>query len=488
MSPLLHEKLPLSDRAGRQTAAAEAVQAARAAFAGWKELSFRQRAVHLEKVRRLLTRRADAVARVVSEENGKPLTEVLGAEILGSAEMLRVLLREGGAWIAPRTIPCRLSDRLRGVRHVRLLYEPMGVIGIIGTWNYPLLINLRQIASALLCGNAVVWKPSEHSPRTAAVVEEIFREAGLPAGVFTVLPAQRQAGVDLVSAGCEKIVFTGHAATGRRILKELADKGIPSIMELSGMDAALVCEDADLEKAVRGLCWASMTNAGQSCVAPRRLIVRREIVPAFRSAFAEAVRSLKVGDPLDPETEIGPLRTLEQAKQLEELIRDAVSKGAELVAGGRWREAAGKPFFEPTVLTGLNETMAIVQEEFFGPVSLLYAARDDRELTVLANAGPYGLGASIWTMDLRRAERLAGAVHAGIVWINEALVSAGNARYPFGGTKQSGFGRVGGAEGMRQLMNVKCLEISGPGGFRPYYFPYSREKVKQLFQIIRWRG
>ena len=330
MSPTQSQTSPLSPKTGFHREAGMAVSKARRVFEGWRALSFGERASLLEKVQRGLAREPESWAAWVAEENGKPVLEALGADVFGSLEALRVLLREGERWVSAQKIPVTLFDWMRGVRGRQIVYEPIGLIGIIGTWNYPLLINLQQIAGALLCGNVVVWKPSEFSPNVAGRVEQLFRKAGFPEGVFTVFPGDGQMGEALIRAGCDKILFTGHGQTGRRILSLLAEQGVPAILELSGMDAALVCKDADLAHAVRALTWGSMTNSGQSCSASRRLIIHQAVFDRFSADLIEAVRALRVGDPTDPATEIGPLRTKEQAQRLGELIEDAVSKGARL--------------------------------------------------------------------------------------------------------------------------------------------------------------
>ena len=465
----------------------QAAAQARRAFDQWRCRSFRERGICLERIRRRLAQEAASWAGLISEDVGKPILEALGSDLLGSLEALRLLVRRGQRWLAPEPIPRSRLDRLRGSVRARLIYEPLGVVGVIGTWNYPLGINLAQIASALFCGNAVLWKPSELALRTAERLERLFQEAGLPPGLFTALPGDGVVGEHLLKAGCDKILFTGQGRTGRKILSQLSEQGIPAILELSGMDPALVCRDAPVPLAAEGLAWGAMTAGGQSCVAARRLIVDERLLPRFLPAFLERVRSLRVGDPRDPATEIGPLRTPEQVERLEGLIGEALSSGATLLAGGgRLRDRAGR-FFQPTVLAGLNHSLRIVQEEFFGPVALILPARDEEEMVALANRSAYGLGASVWTRDLRRGRRLALDLQAGVVWVNEVLVSAGDFRLPFGGLKGSGFGRVHGAQGLRQLTNLKCIEENRPGRFRPHYFPYSRKKYEQLLQLIRWR-
>ncbi|MBI3292135.1 MAG: aldehyde dehydrogenase [Elusimicrobia bacterium] len=464
-----------------------AVARARRAFPGWKRLSFRARSRLLEAVCALFVREASQWAEAITCEIGKPLAEAYGAEVGASLEALRTLIRQGASWVAPQRARRNLQDWIRGVQRAQLIYEPVGVIGVIGTWNYPLLINLLQISSALFCGNVVVWKPSELALGVAHRLDDLFQRAGFPEGVFTTLPGDAATGEALVRAGCDKVIFTGHGQTGRRILAGLAEQGIPAIMELSGMDAALVLEDAPLAQTIRAVRWGTMCNAGQSCVACRRLIVHRTLAPTFVPALVSAVRSLHVGDPRDPATEIGPVRTPELLNRLEWLIHEAVQKGARVLTGGHRVDGRAGYFFEPTVLTDVTDSMAVLREEYFGPMAVIQEAGDDTEMVTLANASAYGLGASLWTANLPRAEALARELHAGIVWINDVIWSAADIRVPFGGVKGSGFGRVHGPEGLRQLMQVKWIETCRPRGFRPYYFPYGQAKVSRLCRYLRWR-
>ncbi len=473
---------PFSDKA-----VPSVVERARHVFPRWSSLSFRERAGFLEKVRRQLAREAKEWAELISDEIGKPIVEAMGADVLGSLESLQILIREGEKWVAPQRLFPTFLDRIRGVRLSEIVYEPLGVIGIIGTWNYPLLINLQQIASALLCGNVVVWKPSELSSRVAQRLDRLFAQAELPKGVLTTLSADRAMGEELVRAGCDKILFTGKGRTGQQILAQLAEKKVPAILELSGMDAALVLSDAPCAYAARALAWGSMTCGGQSCVASRRIIVHKDLWSKFVPVFVQEVRSLRMGDTRDPETDVGPLRSENHLERLEMLVQEAIEKGAKVLTGGHRMHNLHGPFFELTVLSHLDPSMKIVQEEFFGPVALLFSAGDEAQMVASANESPYGLGASIWSRRPERARRLAATVHAGTVWINDVLFSAADIRLPFGGMKGSGYGRVHGAEGLRQLMHVKAIQTHRPGGFRPYYFPYDGKKLEQLSRYLHGR-
>ncbi|MGQ0645846.1 MAG: aldehyde dehydrogenase family protein [Elusimicrobiota bacterium] len=464
--------------------ARDAVSRARRAFAAWRETSFSRRAACLNGLRRALARDADAWARAVTEEIGKPLLESYGAEVLATLEALKVLAEKGESWLRDRTERRTVLDWARGVRRLRVRREPWGVVGILGAWNYPLLINLRQIAAALFCGNAVVWKPSELADGVGRRMGALFETAGFPPDAVVTLSGGGETGERLVRAGCDKIVFTGRVPTGRRILAALAEQGVPSVMELSGMDAALVFPDAPIAFAARALAWGAMTNGGQACVAARRIIVHQDAASRFVPALAKRVKALRLGNPLDPQTEIGPVRSPEILRRLEDAVRRAKENGGRVLCGGRAREEAGKSHFEPTLISGLANCP---EEDTFGPLAFVQEARDEDHMETLANAGPYGLGASLWSRDAARAETFAERLHAGVVWINDVMFSAGDMRLPFGGVKASGYGRLHGPEGLREMTRTKSVETCRPGGYRPYYFPYGGEKLDNVKRFIAWR-
>jgi acyl-CoA reductase-like NAD-dependent aldehyde dehydrogenase len=462
----------------------DAVSRARRASGPWSQTSFRERGAYLDKVRRALARDADDWARAITGEIGKPLVEAYGGEVLATLEALKVLARQGESWLRDRTGKRTLQDRVRGVRRLRVRREPLGVIGILGAWNYPLLINLRQIASALFCGNTVVWKPSELAADTGQRLDRLLKSAGFPKDVVATVAGAGDVGERLVRSGCDKIVFTGRVLTGRRILAALAEQAVPAVLELSGMDAAVVFPDADIEFTARALAWGAMTNAGQSCVAARRIIVHQAAAPRFIPALADCVRALRMGDPLDARTEIGPVRSPEILKRLEDLVALARSKGGRVLCGGRRPAGLEGLFFEPTLIIGSD---ACPQDDVFGPLAFVQEARDEEHMAALANDGAYGLGASLWSRDTARAETFAGRIQAGVVWINDVIFSAADMRWPFGGVKASGFGRLYGPEGLQEMTRIKAMETARPGGFRPYYFPYGADKLDKLKRYLEWR-
>lgn len=274
---------------------------------------------------------------------------------------------------------------------------------------------------------------------------------------------------------------------GLSILRELSVSATPSIMELSGMDPALICPDAALDLTVRALAWGMSTNSGQTCVAARRLIVHKDIHDSFTAALVRSLQSLHVGDPMDPQTEVGPLRSLSLYHNLNQLIQDALTKGATLVTGGSHWEKNGKGFFEPTILSGVRDDMAVMQQEYVGPLAVIQQAESIEEMIHLANRSAWGLGASIWSCNLIYAQQMARQLDTGNVWINDLIFPVGDIRVSFGGVKASGFGRVGGEEGLKQLTNAKWVEVCRPRGFRPYYHPYTLKKFKQLKSFMSWR-
>jgi acyl-CoA reductase-like NAD-dependent aldehyde dehydrogenase len=463
-----------------------AVARARQAGKRWAGVSPQERANEMERIRQVLSNNRNALAQTITREIGKPLLESLSADVGATLDGLKVLRDRIPSWAGPRAEQRTWMDRLRGVKSLTAFRDPLGVVGIIGTWNYPLSINVLQIAFALAAGNAVVWKPSERSPVTADHVARLFREAGLPEGLLEVVQGDGSTGEALCASGVDKILFTGSVQAGRRVLEVAAQGGTPTLLELSGLDAALVYPDAPLDRAARAITWGACANAGQTCAATRRVIVHRSVYDAFIEKVQAAFETLRVGDPLTPDVELGPMRADDLVVRLEELIADAIQHGARVRTGGK-RTPHHQRMFQPTLLTDLSPTARMNREEFFGPLLSVSCAEDESDMIRQTNHSPFGLTASLWTKDLRHARQAARQLEVGTVWVNDLLISAGDARAPFGGMKSSGFGRVHGWEGFQELTRVQWVEISGPGGFRPHYFPYTQKKLTQLFSFLKWR-
>lgn len=448
------------------------MQRARQAGKPWRLAPPAARWAALERLRAALTNNAEAVARTISREIGKPVQESYGAEILPSLATLDFLLKRGPRLLRARAIP--------GTKAV-LRAEPFGVIGIIGTWNYPLFLNLSPICSALAAGNTVVWKPSELATDTARCLEALFTEAQFPPDVVTTLYGDGATGRALTQAGCDKYIFTGGFETGRAILTELAKQGKPAVMELSGNDAFLVCADAPLDLAAESAVWGRVSNAGQSCVAPQRFYVAREVYPAFLDRVQSRLARLS-------RDEITPLRTPQMRLRCHQLVQEAVDSGARLLSGGYLPRDEPDDFYPPTLLADCTDEMKVIRDDFFGPALAVCPVESEAEAIERANASEMALGASVWTRNRRRGEAIAARLRAGVVSINDVLTDAANPLLPFGGRQNSGFGKQRGEFGLEEFIFWKVIVTHAPGGTRRHLFPYLPATEGILYALTQWRG
>jgi acyl-CoA reductase-like NAD-dependent aldehyde dehydrogenase len=445
----------------------ESVADARLAAERWAEASFDERRALLGRVATAVLDNADEIARTLTAETGKPLVESYTAELFVALDNL--------LWAAANAEPVLRPERLRfpqpHLRHKRgwLLYEPLGVTGVISPWNFPFGIPFTQAAFAVAAGNAVVVKPSELTPLSGAWVERLF-----PHGLVRVVQGAGEAGEALVRApGTAKVVFTGSAETGRRVASLAGERLRPVTLELGGKDPMLVFEDADLDRAVAGALWGAFANSGQVCSGVERIYVARPLHEAFVEELARRARRLRIGRGDDLETELGPLIAEEERTRVEELVEDATARGAEVRLGGA-RPEVGLPgwFYEPTILTGIEREARIEREEIFGPVVTVAPFGDEDEAVRLANSSSFGLGASVWTRDLDRARRLAWRLEAGSVWTNDVSYSYGTGQASWGGTKESGYGRTHSQHGLYELSRVKFADLDRGRVPVPWWFPY----------------
>ncbi len=448
-----------------------AVDGARARAEEWGQTSVEERCARLDQLRECFVSDADTIAQTVAAEVGKPLQEAFGADVLPSIRALAWVARNAPAHLRPRRIP--------GSRGATLAAEPLGVVGVIGTWNYPLFLNIAPIAWALATGNAVVWKPSELATGSALQLSNYLRRCGLP---VEVVPGDGTTGRELCRAGCVKIAFTGGVNTGRAILSELAKTGTPSVMELSGNDPFIVCADAPVALAARSAVWARICSAGQSCVAPQRILVEASVYDVFLRAAQETLAGLR------PDIDFGPMRTSGFRERVHRLVWQSVASGARLAAGGRMLEEKPGFYYAPTLLADCDEKTPAFVEEFFGPVLAVCPVRGEEESIRIANAGDMGLGASVWTRDLRRGSRIAERLHAGLVTINDTLLDAADPGIPFGGRGASGFGKQRGIAGLDEFLHWKVTVSHPTGGTRRHLFPYRDATLPVLRGIVAVQG
>ena len=413
---------------------------------------------------RVVTEARD-IAELVSREEGKPVKEALLTEVLPAAEGVRYLLRRGPAVLRPRKIPHFVP--LFRDRDARLELRPSGVWGVIAPWNYPFAIPFLQIATAVFAGNAAVLKPSPLTPLVGERVGRLFQEAGFPEDLVAVVQGGASVGEALVHHGeIRGILFTGSVATGRRVAELAAGTPKKVVLELGGNDPALVFGDVDPVLAGKGIIWSAMTNAGQTCAAVERVYVERSISLELFDVLTEEARRIRPGE------DMGPLVAEFQLQKVEGHVEDARSKGARVAAGGRRREDLGPLFYEPTVLLYADHAMQVMQEETFGPVVAVQVVDSEEEAVRLANATPFGLTASVWTGNPRRARRVAARLEAGVVTVNSHTYTFAEPEFPWGGVKASGVGRTHGVWGLLEVTEPVVVDARFPIRPEAWWYPY----------------
>ena len=434
----------------------EAVVRSRTAQSKWSQTSFAARRRVLSRILQHLLVHADELCEIVVHDSGKTRENAMLGEIWPICEKLRHTISKGERYLRPE----RVSSGLLVHKRAQIVFQPLGVIGIICPWNYPLQNVLGPAIPALMAGNGAVIKVSEWTSWSANRIQQIFDEAlskeGLPTDLVQLVTGYGETGAALVSSGVDKVIFTGSMANGRRVLAESAKTLTPVVLELGGKDAMIICDDAHLEQAVHAALAGVFIASGQNCLAAERLIVQRGIYAPFVSRVTELVSALRQGDPCSGPVDIGALTMPRQVEIIEALVADAISKGARLVVGGKRRPGAGH-YFEPTVLAEVTGEMTIAQEETFGPVMCIMCVDDDDEALRVANATQYGLSATVMSTNPRRASRIASQLMTGGASVNDFGMTYMAQDLPFGGLRGSGFGRLNGREGLRAMTNARAI-------------------------------
>ena len=440
-------------------------------------------AAFLKRWWQILARDADAWTELIRDEIGKPRGEALAGDVIAALDGIRWTARHGRRALADESIGPG-HQRFLQIPTARLSYRPVGVVGVIGTWNYPLLLNAPVIAQALAAGNAVVWKPSELAVAAGARLQQSLEAAGLPQGLVSAVFGGPEVGRALAASEIDKGVFTGGVENGRRVLAALAARGVPAVAELSGYDPAVVLPDAPLESTVRSLAWGAFVGAGQACVAVKRVYVVGDPAP-WVIAIATLAKSLRLGDPAGADVDVGPMISEAARDRFHATVRAAVSAGARgRLNGGSPSPGAGW-FYPPTVLRATTDAPETGLAGAFGPGGIVRGVADADAAVIAANASPYGLAASVWSRDTRAARSLAARLDAGMVTINEAVTPTMHASAPFGGTKASGFGRTHGPLGLLEFTQTQTVYARRAGGFRPQLFPYGASPVDAFLRLYR---
>ncbi|MFE5582815.1 NADP-dependent succinic semialdehyde dehydrogenase [Kitasatospora sp. NPDC056531] len=430
---------------------------AEAAFHSYRNTSFAARAELLRRAADLLDQDREALARTMTEEMGKPLAAAR-AEAAKCARAMRWYAENAEELLADEH-PAQADVADSGAARAYVRYRPLGPVLAVMPWNFPFWQVIRFAAPALMAGNVGLLKHASNVPRTALAIEELFRRAGFPEGCFQTLLIGSGAVEGVVrDRRVAAVTLTGSEPAGRAVAAAAADEVKKAVLELGGSDPYVVMPSADLEAAVGTAVRARVQNNGQSCIAAKRFIVHTDVYDRFTAAFTEAMRSLRVGDPMDEATDVGPLASRQGRDDLEELVEDARTHGARVECGG------GRPmgwdtgyFYEPTVLTGITPAMRIHLEETFGPVATVYRVADLDEAVAVANDTPFGLSSNVWTTDQAEQERFVRDIQAGGVFFNG--MTASHPALPFGGVKRSGFGRELSGHGIREFCNVTTVWI-----------------------------
>jgi succinate-semialdehyde dehydrogenase/glutarate-semialdehyde dehydrogenase len=463
----------------------EIVARARATQAEWAKVPLRDRCGKLRNLRDSIMASRNELADAVVRESGKPRVEALFADIFVALDSAEYWSHKASAALRTQRVPHH-STAAKAKRGY-LVYDPLGVIAIISSWNYPLAIPLSQIIPAVVAGNAVVCKTSDFTPQCGALIEKMFKDAGFPGNLVTVVQGGGEVGQALIDALPDKVMFTGSVATGRRVAEACAKKLIPSVLELGGKDAMIVLADADLDTASSAAVWGSYTNCGQVCLSVERLFVEQRIVEKFVALCVEKTRKLRLGPGSDPSSDVGPLIRPVHVQRMNELVHDAVARGAKVACGGHPRPDLGPNFFEPTVITGVDSTMRLFQEETFGPILAIQAVRDAKEAVTLANNSPFALAASIWTKDDARGISLAAELRAGSVMVNDAISYFAIAEAPHGGCGASGWGRTHGQPGLLEMVQTKYIDLDRlPRHEKPWWYRYGADLERAADSFLRF--
>ena len=461
----------------RERAVRAAVAAAREAQPAWAATPVRERAARLDEFRRLLAENARELAAISSAETGKLPFEAMMVDVLTTCDLAR--------WFAKRvehvTAPKRAPSGWLFTKKTWIEREPYGVVAVIGPWNFPILNVMRSVMAGLVTGNAVLLKPSEATPLSALAARDLAHRAGIPQPIFQVLTGDGATGRALTEAPVNKIAFTGSVETGRKIAQAAASRLIPVSLELGGKDPILVTEGADVKRAARAAVNGAFWNAGQICISIERAYVVDAVYDEFIAEALRATQALKPGLPTDADADIGSMTLDSQVALVERQVQDAVERGARVLAGGK-RGVAPRSFL-PTLLVDVTHDMDIMRAETFGPVLPVMRVRDADEALRMANDSGFALGASVWGRD---AERLAGSVRAGMVCIDDAVVSGAIASLPFGGSGDSGHGRVYGDEGLREMTLPRTVLVDRAGlAWEPGLFPLRRFGQARALGLIR---
>jgi acyl-CoA reductase-like NAD-dependent aldehyde dehydrogenase len=472
-------------------AVADMAARARAAQPGWEAYGFEGRGRVLLRAQKWLMDNAPQVISTIVSETGKTFEDASLAEISYGGHAFGFWAKHAPEYLADERV--KSGQLLVMGKKLILRYRPLGLVGVIGPWNYPLTNSFGDCIPALAAGNCVILKPSEVTPLTSLLMAEGLRECGLPEHVLQIATGRGETGAALVEE-VDMIMFTGSTHTGRRVAEAAGRRLIPASLELGGKDPMIVLSDADLERAANFATYYSMQNAGQTCISIERAYVEEPVYDEFVAKVSEKVRALRVGAPQGPgSVEVGAITFAPQLEKIEGHVADAVDKGAHVLVGGQAAKSGGGRFYEPTVLVDVDHTMKIMTEETFGPTLPIMKVADSEEAVRLANDSPYGLGSSVFTRDTERGEQIARRLETGAANVNDAMINYTALELPMGGAKASGLGSRHGAGGIRKYCSQQAIVITPRLALKrePHMYPYKRRTSRMLagvFKLLYGRG
>ena len=455
----------------------------RAAQPGWEALGFDGRAKILRRAQKWMVDNGDRVARTIVSENGKAYEDAFVSEVGYAAGAFGFWAKKAPKYLADEKL--RSSSPFVLGRKLALRYAPVGVVGVIGPWNYPLNNSFGDCIPALAAGNSCVLKPASLTPLTSLLMAEGLRECGLPEDVFIVAPGSGAIGSELIDH-VDFIMFTGSTEVGKKVMERAAKTLTPVGLELGGKDPMIVLEDANMERAANAAVHYSMQNTGQTCISVERVYVEAPVYDQFVGLVESKMRDLRSGAPEGPgSVDVGAITSPPQMDLIEGHVKDAVSKGAKVLVGGKRGQGAGD-FYEPTLLVDVDHTMECMTEETFGPTLPVMKVRDAEEAVRMANDSQYGLQASVWTRDVAKGERLARMIEAGVATVNDAQLNYAALELPMGGWKASGLGSRHGTDGIRKYTKKQAIMVNRFGPKKDLHMlPYSRGTTRLIAAFLK---
>ena len=456
-----------------------AVRLAKKEFSNWAGIHLAERAKIMRRAQQLLLERAESFACLITGEMGRPLVESFSLELTGAIDLMGFYIRNAKRFLRDRSL--LIHNPLLMRRNSLIINEPLGVMGIISPWNWPLLIPMGCIVPALLAGNTVVFKPSEITPLTGIEIQKLFLDAGVPERAFHVIQGYASCGRSLLDSEAEKIFFTGSTEVGQNVMSRAAKSLKSAVLELGGNDPAIVCEDADIENCTSGILWGGFNNCGQNCNSIERVYVERGISDRFIDMLTGKVKKLRVGDGCNEVVDLGPVANEMQLLKMASIVERAVDRGGEILCGGHIMNVRTGYFFEPTLIHWKNSQNLNLDEEIFGPAVHVVPVSDIQQAVRLSNESSFGLAASVWTRNMKKGESIARQLESGSVMINDSVISFGISEASWTGVKKSGIGWTHGRKGMDEMINIKyvCMDTQ----FRIqkfWWFPYSQRMVAAM--------